>query len=43
MLGICYGQQLMTHVLGGGVRKGEKGEYGFARFHTASRMRFSPT
>jgi len=33
VLGICYGQQLMTHVLGGGVRKGEKGEYGFARFH----------
>ncbi|MBV9768367.1 MAG: glutamine-hydrolyzing GMP synthase, partial [Bryobacterales bacterium] len=32
VLGICYGQQLMTHVLGGGVRKGEKGEYGFARF-----------
>jgi len=34
VLGICYGQQLMTYVLGGGVRKGEKGEYGFARFHT---------
>jgi GMP synthase (glutamine-hydrolysing) len=33
VLGICYGQQLMTHVLGGGVSKGEKGEYGFARFH----------
>ncbi len=33
VLGICYGQQLMTHVLGGGVQKGEKGEYGFARFH----------
>jgi GMP synthase (glutamine-hydrolysing) len=33
VLGICYGQQLMTHVLGGGVKKGEKGEYGFARFH----------
>jgi GMP synthase (glutamine-hydrolysing) len=32
VLGICYGQQLMTHVLGGGVRKGDKGEYGFARF-----------
>jgi GMP synthase (glutamine-hydrolysing) len=31
VLGICYGQQLMTHVLGGRVRKGEKGEYGFAR------------
>ena len=34
VLGICYGQQLMTHVLGGGVRKGEKGEYGFARLQT---------
>jgi GMP synthase (glutamine-hydrolysing) len=32
VLGICYGQQLMTYVLGGGVQKGEKGEYGFARF-----------
>ncbi len=31
VLGICYGQQLMTHVLGGRVRKGEKGEYGLAR------------
>ncbi len=35
VLGICYGQQLMTYVLGGNVRKGEKGEYGFARFRTA--------
>jgi GMP synthase (glutamine-hydrolysing) len=35
VLGICYGQQLMTHVLGGRVRKGDKGEYGFARFQTA--------
>jgi GMP synthase (glutamine-hydrolysing) len=34
VLGICYGQQLMTHVLGGGVRKGEKGEYGFALLRT---------
>src|SRR5271156_4646498 len=33
VLGICYGQHLMTHVLGGSVRKGEKGEYGLARFH----------
>ena len=31
VLGICYGQQLMTHVLGGRVRKGDKGEYGLAR------------
>jgi GMP synthase (glutamine-hydrolysing) len=34
VLGICYGQQLMTYVLGGHVRKGDKGEYGFARLHT---------
>jgi GMP synthase (glutamine-hydrolysing) len=31
VLGICYGQQLMAHLLGGEVRKGDKGEYGFAR------------
>ena len=31
VLGICYGQQLMAHILGGHVRKGERGEYGFAR------------
>ena len=30
VLGICYGQQLMAYLLGGGVRKGDKGEYGFA-------------
>ncbi|HUS06962.1 MAG TPA: glutamine-hydrolyzing GMP synthase [Bryobacteraceae bacterium] len=30
VLGICYGQQLMAHVLGGTVTKGEKGEYGLA-------------
>ena len=35
VLGICYGQQLMAHVLGGFVRKGEKGEYGIARLHPA--------
>jgi GMP synthase (glutamine-hydrolysing) len=29
-LGICYGQQLMAHLLGGRVEKGERGEYGFA-------------
>ena len=37
VLGICYGQQLMTHVLGGRVRKGEKGEYGLARLHALRR------
>ncbi len=31
VLGICYGQQLMAYLLGGKVRKGDKGEYGFAR------------
>ena len=30
VLGICYGQQLMAHVLGGEVTRGEKGEYGLA-------------
>lgn len=30
VLGICYGQQLMTHLLGGHVRPGDKGEYGHA-------------
>jgi len=31
VLGICYGQQLMAHILGGRVEKGERGEYGFSR------------
>ncbi len=30
VLGICYGQQIIAHALGGEVRKGEKGEYGLA-------------
>ncbi len=30
VLGICYGQQLMTHLLKGHVRPGVKGEYGHA-------------
>ncbi len=30
VLGICYGQQLMAHLLDGHVRKGDKGEYGKA-------------
>lgn len=32
VLGICYGMQLTTHLLGGKVKKGEKGEYGKAKF-----------
>jgi GMP synthase (glutamine-hydrolysing) len=30
VLGICYGQQLMAHLLGGVVSKGDKGEFGLA-------------
>jgi GMP synthase (glutamine-hydrolysing) len=30
VLGICYGLQVMAHLLGGEVRRGEKGEYGMA-------------
>jgi len=37
VLGICYGQQLMAHILGGDVRRGEKGEYGFATLHLDER------
>ena len=32
VLGICYGNQLMSHVLGGTVKRGDKGEYGPAFF-----------
>ncbi|MEO8050375.1 MAG: glutamine-hydrolyzing GMP synthase [Acidobacteriota bacterium] len=31
VLGICYGQQLIAHLLRGSVEKGSKGEYGFAQ------------
>ena len=31
VLGICYGMQLTTHLLGGNVQKGVKGEYGKAK------------
>jgi GMP synthase (glutamine-hydrolysing) len=30
VLGICYGQQLISQLLGGAVRKGDKGEFGLA-------------
>ena len=30
VLGICYGHQLMAHLLDGRVERGEKGEYGLA-------------
>ena len=30
VLGICYGQQLIAQMLGGHVRRGDKGEYGLA-------------
>jgi GMP synthase (glutamine-hydrolysing) len=30
VLGICYGQQLIAHLLGGDVRPGDKGEFGLA-------------
>ena len=36
VLGICYGQQLMAHLLGGRVEKGERGEYGFAQIELLS-------
>ena len=36
VLGICYGQQLMAHLLGGKVQKGERGEYGFAHLEISS-------
>lgn len=32
VLGICYGMQLTAHLLGGKVKKGEKGEYGKSEF-----------
>jgi GMP synthase (glutamine-hydrolysing) len=30
VLGICYGQQLIAHLLGGAVKKGNEGEFGLA-------------
>lgn len=31
ILGICYGMQLMCHILGGSVKAGEKSEYGVVK------------
>ncbi|MGC9947854.1 MAG: glutamine-hydrolyzing GMP synthase [Bryobacteraceae bacterium] len=36
VLGICYGHQLMAHLLGGTVQLGVKGEYGLATFDLLS-------
>ncbi len=36
MLGICYGQQLIAHLLGGSVRPGDKGEFGLAVLDVAA-------
>ncbi len=40
ILGICYGNQLMAHLLGGGVERGEKGEYGKAEIRLKKSVLF---
>ena len=40
ILGICYGMQLITHLLGGEVKKGEKGEYGKAKLQIQESNQF---
>ena len=37
ILGICYGAQLMAHLLGGGVQKAKLREYGKAHLKIASK------
>jgi len=37
ILGICYGLQIMAHVLGGKVKPSKKGEYGFAHLEVKNR------
>jgi GMP synthase (glutamine-hydrolysing) len=41
VLGICYGQQLMAKLLGGTVRRGDKGEYGLATLQPAEAPLFT--
>lgn len=36
VLGICYGLQLMAHLLGGTVQQGERGEFGLALLETTA-------
>lgn len=40
ILGLCYGHQVIAHLLGGKVRKGRVGEYGFSevQLDTSSRL-----
>lgn len=40
ILGICYGMQLITHLLGGEVKKGQKGEYGKAKLNIQESNQF---
>lgn len=40
ILGICYGMQLITYLLGGEVKKGEKGEYGKAKLNIQKSNQF---
>lgn len=40
ILGICYGMQLITDLLGGEVKKGEKGEYGKAKLNIQQSNKF---
>ena len=43
VLGICYGQQLMAHLLGGTVQLGDKGEYGLATLDLLANGTGSPS
>ncbi len=39
ILGVCYGMQLMAHLLGGTVDRAQKREYGLAEFHSLGNCR----